>query len=247
MTNNSHASEDESFPDESIEEFFVHFDALLTKKSQDALLWVDSAPEAIRELDDWTLARADALLQVEGLASSITWLTSVVRDCEGFADAHHRLAELFEESGNREQAIYHHLETLRLDTAVDEVSGVFADSVLARIEEKAAETLARLPPRFRSRVGHVPVLLAARPSVELVQSGFDSRSLGLFSGATDGDEFGHEPASAPSEITLYTHCLWDAFGLDEEELLDEVRITVLHEVGHYFGLDETELAELGLD
>jgi predicted Zn-dependent protease with MMP-like domain len=242
MTNNP-----VEFPEESIEEFFSHFDALLTEKSHDALLWVDSAPEAIRELDDWTLARADALLLVKGLKSAIEWLKSVVQDCEGFADAHHRLAELLEESGNIAQATYHHLETLRLDTAIDELSGVLADNVLARIEAKAAETLAQLPERFRSRIGHVPVLLAARPSVELVQSGFDSRSLGLFSGAAHGDEFAHNPASVPTEITLFTHCLWDAFGLDEEELLEEVRITVLHEVGHFFGLDETELAELGLD
>lgn len=233
--------------DEAVERFFSRFDELLTESGRAALAWLDDAPPSIRDLDDWVLARADALVSAEGPEAAAHWLTSVISQYPGFAEAHHRLAEVFEELGRGEEAIAQHLETLHLDTVADAIASSIDEKTLNSIADEAAATLAQLPERFRSRVGHVPVLLEPRPSIELVRSGFDSRALGLFAGAAHGDEFGCEPADLPTQITLFTHCLWDAFGLDETELLDEVRVTILHEVGHYFGLDEDELAELGLD
>ena len=241
------AREDDPAADERIEQFFARFDALLVASANEALAWVDGASAEVRELDEWVLARCDALVAVQGTDSAARWLCSLLEEFPGFADAHHRLAELYEQLGDESRAVAQHLETLRLDLDADELGSVLSEETLAAMAEHAALTLAGLPERFRRRVGHVPVLLEARPSVELVRSGFDSRSLGLFSGASHVDEQKYDPSLEPTKITLYTHCLWDAFGLDEEELLEEVRITVLHEVGHFFGLSEDELTELGLD
>ena len=47
-------------------------------------------------------------------------------------------------------------------------------------------------------------------------------------------------------MTIYRRPLEGAFH-DPAELEREIRITVLHELGHYFGLDEDRLAELGYD
>ena len=51
--------------------------------------------------------------------------------------------------------------------------------------------------------------------------------------------------SLPDVIAIYRKPLEEEFGHDPETLVDEIRITVLHEVGHHFGLDEDRLDELG--
>ena len=50
----------------------------------------------------------------------------------------------------------------------------------------------------------------------------------------------------PDTISIYRVPLEESFP-DAEELREEIRITVLHELAHYFGLDEDRLAELGYD
>jgi predicted Zn-dependent protease with MMP-like domain len=62
----------------------------------------------------------------------------------------------------------------------------------------------------------------------------------------DPDLFGicREDPYMPVTITVYRLPLEDAFP-DRDELEREIRITVLHELGHYFGLDERELDDLG--
>jgi predicted Zn-dependent protease with MMP-like domain len=62
---------------------------------------------------------------------------------------------------------------------------------------------------------------------------------GLF-GLYQSDEYG------PHTVTIYRRPLEEDFD-DPAELEREIRITVLHEVGHYFGLDEERLAELGYE
>jgi predicted Zn-dependent protease with MMP-like domain len=68
---------------------------------------------------------------------------------------------------------------------------------------------------------------------------------GLFEGVplTEG---GPGPGELPSRIAIYRRPLEADFD-DVEELREEIRITVLHELGHYFGLDEDRLAELGYE
>jgi predicted Zn-dependent protease with MMP-like domain len=68
---------------------------------------------------------------------------------------------------------------------------------------------------------------------------------GLFEGVplTEG---GPGAGDLPNRIAIYRVPLEADFP-DESELRDEIRITVLHELGHYFGLDENRLAELGYE
>ncbi len=51
----------------------------------------------------------------------------------------------------------------------------------------------------------------------------------------------------PARVTIYRLPLVEEFGDDVELLREEIQITVLHEVAHYFGIDEDRLAELGYD
>jgi predicted Zn-dependent protease with MMP-like domain len=233
--------------DDNVEHFFARFDELLTTDSVAALAWVDAAPSEIRELDDWVLCRCDALVEAESSTSAVCYLSTVLDECPGFADAHYRLATLYEQLGNRDAAVAQHLETLRLDLEKDELESELDEATFTAIADEAARTIAQLPERFRRRIGNVPIFLEARPSVALIRDGFDSRALGLFFGPSQIEVQPYEPSSEPTGITLFTHCLWDTFGLDEAELLEEVRVTVLHEVGHFLGLDEEDVAALGLE
>jgi predicted Zn-dependent protease with MMP-like domain len=61
------------------------------------------------------------------------------------------------------------------------------------------------------------------------------------------DLFGlfEEAPYLPAKVTIYRRPLEEEFGHDPEELEHEIRITVLHELAHYFGIDEDRLDELG--
>jgi predicted Zn-dependent protease with MMP-like domain len=59
-------------------------------------------------------------------------------------------------------------------------------------------------------------------------------------------ERGNDAGLLPDTISIYRVPLEESFD-DPEELREEIRITVLHELGHYFGLDEERIAELGYE
>lgn len=68
--------------------------------------------------------------------------------------------------------------------------------------------------------------------------------LGLFEGTPLTEQHSNHSGFLPDAVFVYKDAL-EAMCSDEEELRHEVKVTVLHEVGHYFGLEEHELHELG--
>lgn len=159
-----------------------------------------------------------------------------------FADAHYALAAICEDAGQRTQMIAHWLRVRSLDIEQDRAADLGDDKQLERIERVAREVLDGLPSEMGEGLGEVPVILEDRPSHELVKTGFDPRAFGLF----DGQPHGQDSAPVPTRIVLYTHNLLADFG-DDRALLDEqIEITLLHEIGHFFGLDEAQVEDLGL-
>ena len=65
----------------------------------------------------------------------------------------------------------------------------------------------------------------------------------------DPDLYGlfEEDPYLPAKVTIYRRPLVADFGGDPAELEHEIRVTVLHELAHYFGIDEERLAELGYE
>lgn len=110
---------------------------------------------------------------------------------------------------------------------------------LARSE--VTRTLAGLPPELRERAKALPVTFERVPDPEVFDDSADT--LGCFVGGEFAVE-GHVPL--PAQIILYLENIWDMVEGDEEEFRDEVRITFMHELGHYLGLDEEDLDERGL-
>ena len=68
--------------------------------------------------------------------------------------------------------------------------------------------------------------------------------LGLFEGVPLTEQYATHTGFLPDAVFVYKDAL-EAICKDVEELRHEVKVTVLHEVGHYFGLEEHELHELG--
>lgn len=121
---------------------------------------------------------------------------------------------------------------------------------LPQLTQLAADTVGaaqrRLPPEIRPLARQVPVHYQALPAPDVLAEGFEPDILGLFHGNPHGTEFAHDNPSPP-QIILYLENLWDFAEGDREVFRDEVRLTYLHELGHYLGWDEDELTARGLD
>lgn len=118
-----------------------------------------------------------------------------------------------------------------------------------RFESLVARALRLLPPEFDAHMENVSVVIEERPSHELLASmGFDPDDprdtlFGLYEGVPL-IERRHDDLLLPDQITIFRRPLLE-YCMSEEEVVEEVRITVLHEIGHFFGMDEDRLEELG--
>ena len=98
-----------------------------------------------------------------------------------------------------------------------------------RFEDHVQGALDSLPERFQQALTNVAIVVADE----------DPEEPDLF-GLWESHEF------MPDKITIFRRPLVAAFP-DPAELQEEIRITVLHELAHYFGIDEDRLEELGYD
>jgi predicted Zn-dependent protease with MMP-like domain len=105
-------------------------------------------------------------------------------------------------------------------------------------------TLTALPKPLRERAEKLPVTFERQPNAGLQADGIEGDTLGLFTGPEFADE---ENVPLPPQIILFLENIWDFAEDDEEIFSEEVRMTFLHELGHYLGLDEDELTERGLE
>ncbi len=105
-------------------------------------------------------------------------------------------------------------------------------------------TLAELPAPLREKARQLPVTFERVPNAGLQADGIAPDTLGLFTGPEFAEE-GVVPMSP--QIILFLENLWDFSEGDEEIYREEVHTTLLHELGHYLGLDEDDLTERGLD
>ncbi len=108
------------------------------------------------------------------------------------------------------------------------------------------EALANLPRSVRDTMENVPVLVEDFPSVELVQSeDVSPQILGIFVGVPRTQASVTDQMPDIDRIILFKKNL-EKICQDREDLIDQIQITVRHEVGHYLGLDEDDLERLGL-
>jgi predicted Zn-dependent protease with MMP-like domain len=105
-------------------------------------------------------------------------------------------------------------------------------------------TLAALPKPLRERAEKLPVTFERQPNADLQADGIEADTLGLFTGADFVEE---NEVPLPPQIILFLENIWNLVETSEKVFREEVRMTFLHELGHYLGLDEDELTERGLE
>ena len=104
----------------------------------------------------------------------------------------------------------------------------------------------RLPPAVNAAAAAVPVCYEAHPNDALVADGLEPDILGLFVGHEHLGDLGEHEA-LPPQILLFVENIWDLAEGNESVYRDEVRLTYLHELGHFLGWDEDEIARRGLE
>jgi predicted Zn-dependent protease with MMP-like domain len=107
------------------------------------------------------------------------------------------------------------------------------------------DTLLSLPDEIRHEAADCRIELSEMDALIDIDEDLDPDLLGLFEGNTRGDNLPESPEEMPL-IRLFLDNLWDECAGDLATYRHEVRITFLHELGHYLGLDEDEVAALGL-
>lgn len=114
--------------------------------------------------------------------------------------------------------------------------------------KEVAAVLDRLPRRFREQLGNVEFVVEERPSAELLRSeGLDpdfDTLYGIYQGVPLPERSSLDPPLLPDKITIFAEPLLEDFP-EPEDLREEIRVTVLHEIAHYFGMDEEDVEDLG--
>jgi len=106
-----------------------------------------------------------------------------------------------------------------------------------RFDELVAEALDLIPPQLAAAMDNVVVLVEDR---HLDEPGL----LGIYEGIALTERDSNYGGVLPDRITIYRDALLDVCA-DEQQLVHEVAVTVVHEIAHHFGIPEHRLHELG--
>ena len=107
-----------------------------------------------------------------------------------------------------------------------------------RFEELVSEALDTVPPELAALIDNCVVL------VEDDAPPHDPELLGLYDGIPLTERGEHYTMAVPDRITIFRNPTL-AICEDEEHVVEEVGITVVHEIAHHFGIDDDRLHELG--
>ena len=112
---------------------------------------------------------------------------------------------------------------------------------------KVARVLDKLPRQFRKQLHNVEIVVEERPGEELFSMPDSTPSTTRFMGSTKASPARSlQPLPAHSTRQNYNFRGASARGLSRpDELREQIRITLLHEIAHYFGFDDDEIDKLG--
>ena len=106
-----------------------------------------------------------------------------------------------------------------------------------RFEELVGDALDELPEEFAAAMENVVVLVEDRNAES-------PTILGLYHGVALTERTSHYGGVLPDRITIYREPILEMCDT-EEDVVEEVAVTVIHEIGHHFGIDDDRLHELG--
>jgi predicted Zn-dependent protease with MMP-like domain len=194
-------------------------------------------PDAALEIADLHLALGDAEL-------ARARLRTLTETQPASGDAWYALGCVAAELEDQSEMRAAWKRTFALDTAAGTTGAGdrLTEDEVAAVAEAAFE---ELPARARALLQGVPIVIAEQPAEADVDDGLDPRALGLFSGTPhpDNSSLGGQPGL--TQILLFRRSL-ERVAASEQELREEIRATLLHEAGHFFGMDDADLEEVGL-
>ena len=199
---------------------------------------------------DAHLALADARVQQMDLDDAHKHVTFALRSDPMHAGALHFrgcLRELrgYDEGAQRDFASAAVLDPLNfpLPTPLDDLT----------VDQVVKQVLDSLHPTLQNYLANVAIIVDEMPGPEVLDEiphAHPFELLGSFSGPSLAESDGLQPATAwsaiPPTISIYRRNL-QRFADGPDHLVEELRITLLHEIGHFLGLDEDDLAKRGLD
>jgi predicted Zn-dependent protease with MMP-like domain len=209
--------------------------------------WRRAGPDGPPDLlADLSLLQGLALVDLCRFAEARPLLEALAEEYED-AWAEDALAVLARRRGDRREAERHFARARKL--APDDFP---RPVVLAPKEFDAAveDALAQLPDPVRRYLENVAIAVEDVPADDDLLGSDPPHPpsiLGIFRGSPLGEKASMDPWSHfPSSIVLYQENL-QRYARTREELVEEITITLQHEVGHFLGLDEEDLEKLGLD
>ena len=107
-----------------------------------------------------------------------------------------------------------------------------------RFEQLCVAALEQVPEELTALLDNVVMFIEDDAPPE------EPHLLGLYDGIPLTERDSHYGGALPDRITIFRHPAL-AICQSEEEVVDEVRITVVHEIAHFFGIDDARLHELG--
>jgi predicted Zn-dependent protease with MMP-like domain len=105
-------------------------------------------------------------------------------------------------------------------------------------EEHVENAVGSLPAELREAMSNVDIVVEE-------ENAEDPDLYGLYDGIALTDRDSGYAGALPDRISIYRRPLVEDFGHDPALLEEEIRVTVLHEIGHHFGISEERLDELG--
>jgi predicted Zn-dependent protease with MMP-like domain len=107
------------------------------------------------------------------------------------------------------------------------------------------EAVADLPRFFQEKLENIAIVIEDVPAPELAEHGRGELLLGLYRGVPLPQRSVWSFHPYPDIIHIFQRNI-ERICRTEEEIIEQVRQTVMHEIGHHFGMDEEQLRELGL-
>jgi predicted Zn-dependent protease with MMP-like domain/Flp pilus assembly protein TadD len=206
----------------------------------EALLALPDSPEVMRE-------RGSALFELLRLEEAGRQLHAAERLAPKDGWIQHALGLVAERSGDPKEAERRFARARKLDPEGFPPPVTLTQEEFDRVLEDALEALPEQIRRYLANVAVTVEDLPADDDLRATAPPLSPQSLGMFRGSSLGQKGSSDPWSHfPSSIVLYQRNL-ERSARTREELVGEIGVTLVHEVGHFLGLDEEQLWERGLD
>ena len=117
----------------------------------------------------------------------------------------------------------------------------------AAFERLVAEAVTLIPARFRREMKNLALVVEPEPSPDLLEEMEiepPDSLYGLYQGTPLPERTWDFGNNLPDRITLYQRTIEDECNGDEDEIVVAIGETLIHELGHYFGLSEEEIMEI---